>query len=334
MRRTIVILHPGGLGDLLLAVPAVQSLRSRFPAHDVVVCGHDEASRFLAECGLVDHSLPVHTTACAPLFAGRTPDDPLLVDWLGRCDRAVAWTKDDCGTLSAVLKRSGAVESVVQSPFAATLTGVHQSERYAEILGVEAGQVPVVDIVLPEALKGEARELLASCGFFHEQRLALVHPGSGSRHKCMKPEILGRVLGGLQAQGFEPLILQGPADEEIVDGLLAHVPPRRALLRGLPLRLVAGVLSQVDLFLGHDSGVTHLAALLGTVTVALFGPTAPARWAPRGRTVTVVTGKSCVCPTWETIKDCQEKPCLNLSSSTILDACLTMRGAELNPRIC
>src|SRR5689334_5221901 len=203
MRRTIVILHPGGLGDLLLAVPAVQSLRSRFPAHDVVVCGHDEASRFLAECGLVDHSLPVHTTACAPLFAGRTPDDPLLVDWLGRCDRAVAWTKDDCGTLSAVLKRSGAVESVVQSPFAATLTGVHQSERYAEILGVEAGQVPVVDIALPEALKGEARELLASCGFSHEQRLALVHPGSGSRHKCAKPEILGRVLGGLQAQGFE-----------------------------------------------------------------------------------------------------------------------------------
>jgi ADP-heptose:LPS heptosyltransferase len=262
------------------------------------------------------------------------PDDPLLVDCLSRCDWALAWTKDESGTLSTALKRCGAVERVVQSPFAATLTGIHQGERYAETMGVAAGQLLVPHLALPEALKGEGQEYLARCGFSPEQPLALVHPGSGSGHKCVKPEILARVLEGLQAQGLEPLILQGPADEEMVEKLLFHMARRPALVRGLPVRLLAGVLSQVDVFLGHDSGVTHLAALLETPTVALFGPTAPARWAPRGRAVIVVTGKPCVCPVWETVKRCQEKPCLELPTSTIIDACLTMRAAALNPRIC
>ena len=57
--------------------------------------------------------------------------------------------------------------------------------------------------------------------------------------------------------------------------LLDLLSPRPILLRDLPLRLLAGVLTRADLFVGHDSGVTHLAALLGVPTVALFGPTDP-----------------------------------------------------------
>jgi ADP-heptose:LPS heptosyltransferase len=299
----------------------------------VLLCGHDEGSQLLAECGIVDRSVSVQTTACTALFAGRTPDEPLLADWLSRCDFAVAWTKDESG-MSAAFKRSGAMECVVQSPFAATLTSDHQAERYAETVGAETGQMPVPHLALPAALTSEAEEYRARCGFSPQQPLALVHPGSGSRHKCVKPEVLVPVLEGLQVHGFEPLILQGPADEEMVESVLVHMGSRPPVLRGLPVRMLARVLSQVDLFVGHDSGVTHLAALLGTPTVALFGPTSPSRWAPRGRAVTVVTGRPCGCPAWETVTRCEQKPCLDLSESTILDACLTMRAAALNPRIC
>jgi ADP-heptose:LPS heptosyltransferase len=62
----------------------------------------------------------------------------------------------------------------------------------------------------------------------------------------------------------------------------------------LPLDLVAGILSQADLYLGNDSGVTHLAAAVrdaggrATPTVALFGPSDVRLWAPRGPHVRIV----------------------------------------------
>jgi ADP-heptose:LPS heptosyltransferase len=100
------------------------------------------------------------------------------------------------------------------------------------------------------------------------------------------------------------------------------------------VRLLAGVLSRVDLFLGHDSGVAHLSALVGTPTVAMFGPTDPARWAPRGPAVTVIRKRPCDCASWDAVKNCGEKPCLELSAEAIVAACLSTGAIPITPRIC
>jgi ADP-heptose:LPS heptosyltransferase len=219
----------------------------------------------------------------------------------------------------------------VQSPFASTLTAVHQSERYAEVVGLQLSSIPPLSV--PEALKAEAHAYLASRAP-GRRPVALIHPSSGSRHKCVKPEIILPVLEGLEAEGLEPLLLQGPADSEAMERLLFHSPRRQIVLGGLSVRMLAGVLSQAELFLGHDSGVTHFAALLGTPTVALFGPTDPGRWAPRGSAVTVIKEQPCGCLGWDAVRRCQERPCLDVSPSAILHACLTTRAGSLNPRIC
>ena len=51
-------------------------------------------------------------------------------------------------------------------------------------------------------------------------------------------------------------------------------------------------LASARLYIGNDSGITHLAAAVGTPVVAIFGPTDPAVWAPRGERVAVVSGGS------------------------------------------
>jgi ADP-heptose:LPS heptosyltransferase len=56
-------------------------------------------------------------------------------------------------------------------------------------------------------------------------------------------------------------------------------------LQCLELPLLAAILSQCHLFIGNDSGITHLAAALGVPTIALFGPTDPYVWGPRGKKV-------------------------------------------------
>lgn len=326
------MLHPGGLGDLLLAVPAIQTLRERFPSHEFLLCGHLEAADLLQECGLVDRSLSFHSTACTVLFDGQKPNDPLLGDWLSRCDLAVAFIDDASGAVAGGLRASGAVTAVVRSPFSPSLTGTHQADRYAEIVGVQSLMVP--QIAVPEALTAEAREYCSRGALAGRRPLAFVHPGSGSRHKCVKPTIMLQVLQGLEALSLEPVLVEGPADRELMESLLRSVPGTPLVCRGLPLRLLAGLLSQAELFLGHDSGVTHLAALVGTPTVVLFGPTDPVRWAPWSRRTTVVTGNPCGCRSWENVMRCADKPCLDLMPSAILDACRSVRDAALNPRIC
>jgi ADP-heptose:LPS heptosyltransferase len=333
MSRTVFILHPGGFGDLLLSVPAIQGLRERFRSHQFLLCGQDESAEFLADCGLVDRWLSAQSTACTTLFGGAAPDDPLLRDWLSRCDLAVAWTHDDTGTLAATLEDCGAAAVVVESPFGSRLSRVHQSERFLEIVGGQCGQVWRTPLTVPNAIREQADAYLGGLGASRQRPLAMIHPGSGSRHKCVTPAVLRPVLKGLEAEGMQPLLLDGPADHEMVQRLLIDMARHPILLSGLSIRLLAGVLSQVELFIGHDSGVTHLAALLGTPTVALFGPTDPARWAPRGRAVMVIQEKPCFCASWDAVRNCIEKPCLALSPPAILAACRTIQTLGVNPRI-
>ena len=330
MSRTVVILHSGGLGDLLLAVPAIRSLREQFPSNEFLLCAHPEAADLLQACGVVDRWLSSQSTGCTALFSGMPPGDSLLRQWLSRCDLAVAWTSDDSGMLAAALKRSGTAMAVVQSPFASTLTSMHQSERYAEIVGVKPRQVPITPTV-SQALQAEAHTYLKMYGLPRQRPLAVIHPGSGSRYKCVKPKILLEVLEGLH--GFDAVLLQGPADEEMIARLVTHMPCAPSVLRKLSLRLLAGVLLEADVFLGHDSGVSHLAAFLGRPAIALFGPTDPARWAPRGPAVTVIKEHRCDCSTWDAVKRCQDQPCLALSPEVLVAACLKMSSAAVNPRI-
>ena len=333
MARTIVILHPGGLGDVLLAVPAIRALRERFSSNQFLLCAQSQAAELLHDCGIVDRWISVESTACAALFGGTSPVDRVLRDWLSRCDLAVAWTHDDAGVLAATLKGCGATAVVVGSPFTLTLSSVHQSDRFSEIIVGQVGQVVMTTLSVPKALRTQAESYLATCGFAGGRPLALVHPGSGSRHKCAAPEVLLPVLEGLEADGLELLLLEGPADQDLVARLVSRMARRPVLVRGLSVRLLAGVLSKVDLFLGHDSGVTHLAALLGTPTVGLFGPTDPARWSPRGPFVRVVQEQPCQCHSWEAVRNCDLKPCLEFSAQAILAASRSVRTVSVNPRI-
>jgi lipopolysaccharide heptosyltransferase III len=93
-------------------------------------------------------------------------------------------------------------------------------------------------------------------------------------------------------------------------------------LKGVEILTVAGVLALTQLFVGHDSGVTHLAGLIGASTVALFGPTDPNRWAPRGAHVTVVQGAPCLCQSWDEVSQCGNKPCLDISRDYLVALCL------------
>lgn len=145
----------------------------------------------------------------------------------------------------------------------------------------------------------------------------ILHPGSGSKKKVWPLEKFLDLVHFLQKHfTSRVLIVMGPAEggeiqkafEEIQWEMGSHAP---LLVKGLSLLGLASVIEGCRLFIGNDSGITHMAVALGLPTVAIFGPTDPKVWAPRGKNVVIVRREiECSpCPQEKFIQ-CQQFDCL------------------------
>ena len=306
---------------MFLAVPAMTRLRNRFPCHRLLLCAGDQVATLLLACRIIDDWTSVQGRACADLFAGSVTGQ--LQTWLKDCDLAIGWMEDADGRLSVALKAAGVREVIVRSPFSLLIHATHQRDRFLEAIN----EAPYdgeghAGLTVAEPLLSFGQACLETAGLSGGQPFAVIHPGSGSAHKCVGPEILASVVAALQLSGTTPVILEGPADREPVERLVQACLQPPVVLKGLDVLTVAGVLAHARLYLGQDSGVTHMAGLLGVRTVALFGPTAPARWAPQGTHVTILQGEPCLCRSWEDVRRCQEQPCLKISQDDLVSLCL------------
>jgi ADP-heptose:LPS heptosyltransferase len=335
VKRTIVMIHLGGLGDVLLAVPAMVRLRTRFHNYRLVLCAEEQIAKLLLACRIIDEWTSVQGRDCTNLFAGVESIKGQVQIWLKDCDLAIGWMQDLDGKLKETLKTVGVREVIVRSPFSTDIRAIHQRDRFLETIN-ETPSDDEGDVLLTvtEHLLHLGRACLEAAGLSTGQSLVVIHPGSGSVHKCVAPETLASVVIAVQTSGETPVVLEGPADREPVERLLQLCGNPPIVMKSLDLLTVAGVLAQARLFVGQDSGITHLAGLMGVRTVALFGPTDPARWAPSGAHVTVVQGVPCFCRSWDEVSQCQEKPCLNVRQGDLVAHCLAhLKEAAVQSRI-
>jgi ADP-heptose:LPS heptosyltransferase len=229
--------------------------------------------------------------------------------------------KDDDGLIEKRLKMRGIGHVRIRSPFDPTVTATHQSDRFCEAIGQRGhGPAVVPRIPVPSVLKQSGEMCLAKRGIALDRPMVMIHPGSGSRAKCTRPEALASVIDELKNAETQCLLLEGPADREAVKAIVEKIGRPLPVLRDTDLTTVAGALLRARVYIGHDSGITHLAGLLRVPTVALFGPTDPARWAPKGSHVIVLHAGPCKCPSWEHVTACSERVCLAISPEQILDA--------------
>lgn len=319
MRRGVVVVHPGSLGDVLLAIPAIQRLGHRYVGREVLLIAREPIGRLLVECGVVHALMPMDGADGVGLFSRCVPLAPKLETWLSRCDFAVAWLEDNEGAFRATFEGFGVAQIRIQSPSSPALRTKHQSHRFLETVEEFAGDMSSDWLIhVPPRFVEEGAVCLERIGVPQGRPVVFVHPGSGSPHKCLNPETMADIIQRLAQRSLFPVVIEGPADQNAVERVLNVSDRRPPILRNLDLTTLAGALVQSRFFLGHDSGVTHLAALLGVRTVAVFGPTDPARWAPLGDHVTIIQGPPCLCGSWEAVRQCREKPCLAVPTLQIL----------------
>lgn len=318
--RSILIWHQGALGDLLLAGPALAAVSRHYPQARFTGLGHPE------RWGLLAQTLPLTAVwdsgeaGWASLFT----DSPLprtLLDRLAPFQLALIFSPRPHPTLLGRLAQAGigAVHWVPSFPLGGHEPVAAWQARHLAGSGLAYEPQPL-RLVLNENYR--TVEFLNLSG---DGPWVAVAPGSGNPLKNWPLAHYYEVTRALAWQYKTQVVwLAGPAEE----AWLPYLRPLTAvqgqlLLSHLSLNRVAAVLGGSTLYLGGDSGLTHLAAAVGAPAVlALFGPTDPRIWAPPGNQVKILTGPcdSAPCAQGRQI-NCPEAQCLkNLSPRTVLKA--------------
>ena len=271
MESPILIIHPGALGDVLQAVPALRGLRAQTPGATLVLAGQPRIGRLLVALGVVDEARAFDGLGLEALFTDG-PIPPALAEWLGGFARVVSWFgareptyRARLGALAAELTVARPVpddETPVWRHLLATVPAptLEESEAVAPIRpgGARPGSA---------ALPGSA--------------VLIVHAGSGGAWKQWPPERFAEAIREVTARHAVAVVVhQGPADRAAVDALLARLdhPVERLVEPELPD--LAAILSGACAYLGGDSGISHLAAAVGAPSVVLFPPAHLPRWSP------------------------------------------------------
>lgn len=198
-------------------------------------------------------------------------------------------------------------------PFRPSGSQVHMTDYFLSCLGAECPKEFRLDIPIKFDALTWSRWFWRQRGL-EGKRVLVLSPGSGAREKNWPIEFYMVLVEWWEKRiGGKSVVVLGPVEEE--RELYRYHWDQAQVVCGLELAKVAALINRCDLFLGNDSGITHLAAALGVETVALFGPTNLLQWAPPGRRVTVISRNiecsPCLPPV---MKACLHRKCLTALS--------------------
>jgi ADP-heptose:LPS heptosyltransferase len=280
--ESILMFRLGGLGDLLIALPSIAFVRKKIPAAKLTLVGRAEYASLLQKTGVVDDVLSWERREISGLFQTEPGADGSLTNWVRGFFLALGWVQEKGSAhLEAKLRSLGIKEShfIVADLSSRVPLSRFLFDQTAAFFGRETGpEIPFEDCAcLPISA--------APVDSGRNRKFVVVHPGSGSEGKCWPLRNFLEIIRRLSERGVAGLIVTGEAEERLkpeLDG--TALPPHWEWSESMPLLELASLLARASLYLGNDSGVTHLAAACGTTVVALFLKDLEVQWKPFGRT--------------------------------------------------
>lgn len=281
-RGKILVIRGGAIGDFILTLPAITALRRQFPDAHLEVLGYPHIIQLAVAGGLVDRVQAIEARALAGFFARHGELEPDLVDYFSEFDIIVSYLYDPDDIFRTNIARCSTGQFIVGPYRPNERERLHAAKVYLQPLErlaiFDADHVPRLSLnSQPSALN----------------QIAL-HPGSGSEKKNWPEEKWADLLQHLiNRTDFHLLLIGGEAEGERLQRLAAALPPTRTrVAQSLPLPELAVLLRPCTAFVGHDSGISHLAAALGVPGVVLWGNTVEHVWCPPHEHVVVLKNPS------------------------------------------
>jgi heptosyltransferase-2 len=295
--RILVIRQHNQMGDMMLAIPALRAIRESYPHARIAVVSSTLNRGVLANSPYVDD---VYT------YDKRNPaGSPGLIRQLRaqRFDLAIvlhtvsfSFTSVLLAVLSGARVRIGSTSARVgdaltgrylnltlplpSSDELATMNEAEHNLYPLRAVGIDTGDIAPLLVPGPES---EAwAEATAAASWRSGTAKLAVHPGAGKAENIWPPQRFAAVIDRIAGdRDISLVVVQGPADAEAVAAFQAACATPGTVLRGRSILDVAALLRRADLVLCNDTGVMHVAAAARANVLAVFGPTDPARWAPR-----------------------------------------------------
>lgn len=286
----ILVIHPGGLGDIILSLPAVALLRNRYPSARLTIAGN------------VDHLMPVVSgyaesivsISTLPLHYLYVLDSVpnVVAEFYRAFDLIVSWTGGSDPVFNKNFKEIHPdVRIASWSPAAGEMR--HVSQMFIDSLNIRNNadiMATPTPITVNQELIDEGMQWLIERGWHAGDSLIAIHPGAGSKLKRWPVGRFTELARHLVLQeGRNLLVVEGDAERGLSSEIMKSLPRDSVIFfDSMRLSLLAAVLAQCNLFVGNDSGVAHLAASLRVPSIVIFGPTLPQHWAPLGREVRIL----------------------------------------------
>ena len=276
----------GAIGDFIMTLPAIGALRERWPDGHIEILGYPHVIELAKGRYYAEAVRSIEAKPMAGFFIPNAVLDPALMEYFGGFNVVVSYLFDPDSIFANNVRRCGVRQIVEASPRPTNLPAAEHYCKPLEALAIYV-ESPQPKIHLNEDDRAVASRFFKDAG---REPIVAVHPGSGSEKKNWPTEnfaALSRwVVDELAAQ---LLVVRGEADEQAAGRLRDLVGSRpMRVASGLKLVELAALLERCSLFLGNDSGITHLAAAVGTPTVAMFGPASSTVWEPRGEQISVL----------------------------------------------
>jgi ADP-heptose:LPS heptosyltransferase len=277
----ILVLRGGAIGDFILTLPVFAALREQFPKARLEVLGYPHVATLAHAGGLVDGFHAIEARALASFFARNGTLDPALQEFFAGFSIIISYLYDPDEILRENVGRCSKAQFIAGPYRPDDRGGVHATDvllKPLERLAIFApDSIPRLK-VQRHVSRGESRFWLA------------VHPGSGSESKNWPEENWSAaMIQWLAIPRISFLLIGGEAERGKVERLAARLPnDRLEVAHHLPLLDLATRLGSCDAFVGHDSGISHLAAALGLPVVALWGETPKVVWRPKGERVILI----------------------------------------------
>lgn len=301
--RVVLVTKYLGLGSIILATPMIRRLRERYPQARIVFLTFRENAEIARMLGLFDEVLTVESGSLGGLVRDTLGalarlwslgvDVVCDLEFFARYSTLMAYlsgARTRVGYFSRIAWRGHLLTHPVYYNPTKHITRVFLAQ--AEILGAEVDEeapVRLPDLPRDDGAAGRLRAALAERGVPDDARLLVVNPNASAL--CLErrwmPDRFARVVDALlkERADLHAVFVGSPSEADYTRSVaeLCRERERVAVLAGgAGLRELAELLRDAELFLTNDSGPLHLATLVDTATVSLFGPETPTLYGPLG----------------------------------------------------
>ncbi|MCU0786762.1 MAG: glycosyltransferase family 9 protein [Verrucomicrobia bacterium] len=276
----ILVIRGGAIGDFVLTLPAIAALRRQFPEAHLEVLGYPHITELARAGGWVDAVHPIEARGLAGFFARGGLLDAGISRYFAGFNLIVSYLFDP----DDIFKTNVAIctdAQFVQCP--------HRPRETEPVHATAVFLKPLEQLAIFDA---DAFPRLNLASVPVEGTTVVLHPGSGSDRKNWPEARWASLLGRLLSETPHRLVVVGgEAEGERVERLTGDLPRERVtVVRGLSLVEVARRMAGCAAFVGHDSGITHIAAALGLPCVVLWPETNEAIWRPQGERIRLLKG--------------------------------------------